>query len=157
MEIERKFLIRSLPENLNAMPSVLIEQAYICTSPVVRVRRQDDRFILTCKGDGMFSREECNLPMSAAAYFRMLTKAEGSVITKRRYLIPIENGLKIELDIFSGRLEGLVLAEVEFPDEQTALAFTPPDWFLKDVTFDPRYHNSWMSCHDPSEILPSEK
>ena len=47
MEIERKFLVPALPENLSSYPCHLIEQAYLCTSPVVRIRRQDDDFILT--------------------------------------------------------------------------------------------------------------
>ena len=50
MEIERKFLVPALPENLSSYPCHLIEQAYLCTSPVVRIRRQDDDFILTYKG-----------------------------------------------------------------------------------------------------------
>lgn len=56
MEIERKFLVPALPENLSSYPCHLIEQAYLCTSPVVRIRRQDDDFILTYKGSGMMAR-----------------------------------------------------------------------------------------------------
>ena len=58
MEIERKFLVRSLPENLEQYPFHFIEQAYLCTSPVVRVRRQDNEYILTYKGKGLMVREE---------------------------------------------------------------------------------------------------
>ena len=64
MEIERKFLVPVLPENLASCPCHLIEQAYLCTSPVVRIRRQDDDFILTYKGSGMMAREEYNLPLT---------------------------------------------------------------------------------------------
>ena len=53
--------------------------------------------------------------------------------------------LKIELDIFSEDLQGLLLAEVEFPDEKSALSFVPPAWFGKDVTFSSEYHNSNLS------------
>ena len=144
MEIERKFLINTLPENLSSFPYHEIQQAYLCTDPVVRIRRQDDSYILTCKGGGMMSREELNLPMPRASYEKLLVKAEGRVITKRRYLIPCEE-FTIELDVFSGELDGLIIAEVEFPDEKTARAFTPPAWFGRDVTFDGRYHNSYLS------------
>ena len=51
MEIERKFLIKELPENLEAYPSHLIEQAYLCTKPVVRIRRQDDDYYKMCIRD----------------------------------------------------------------------------------------------------------
>lgn len=148
MEIERKFLIKNLPENLENYHSHLIEQAYLCTSPVVRIRRQDENYILTYKGSGLMSREEYNLPLTKESYDHLLPKADGTVITKRRYLIPLTvpyEGLTIELDLFSGEWEGLQLAEVEFPDEETANAFTAPDWFGEDVTFDGHYHNSWLS------------
>lgn len=145
MEIERKFLIKTLPDNLSDYNSHLIEQAYLCTNPVVRVRRQDDSYILTYKGSGMMSREEYNLPLNAEAYAHLLTKADGNIITKRRYVIPLENNLNAELDIFSGMFEGLQIVEVEFTDEQEAMAFTPPVWFGKDVTFSSDYHNSVLS------------
>ena len=62
MEIERKFLINSLPADLNSYPFHLIEQGYLNTDPVVRVRRQDEEFYLTYKGKGFLAREEYNLP-----------------------------------------------------------------------------------------------
>ncbi len=147
MEIERKFLISHLPDNLEEYPFHLIEQAYLCTSPVVRIRRQDDDYILTYKGSGMMSREEYNLPLTPEAYQHLLAKADGAILVKKRYLIPLDQKLKIELDLFEGEWSGLILAEVEFPDEGTARSFTPPNWFTKDVTFDGRYHNSWLSQH----------
>ena len=61
MEIERKYLIRELPENLETYAYHDIEQAYLCTAPVVRIRRQDDRYILTYKSSGMMAHEEYNL------------------------------------------------------------------------------------------------
>lgn len=146
MEIERKFLIRHLPENLSSFPCHLIEQAYLCTSPVVRVRRQDDTFILTYKGSGMMAREEYNLPLTQESYEHLLAKADGNVITKKRYVIPLEQeNLAAELDIFEGKFSGLVIAEVEFPDEDATKRFILPDWFGEEVTFSKKYHNSWLS------------
>lgn len=148
MEIERKYLIHALPEQLETYPHHLIEQAYLCTEPVVRIRRQDDDYILTYKGKGMLVREEYNLPLNASAYAHLLAKADGNVITKTRYCIPLpapDDSLMIELDVFHGKFEGLLLAEVEFPDAEYADRFVPPAWFGEDVTFDQRYHNSWMS------------
>ena len=148
MEIERKYLLRQLPDNISSYPSHLIEQAYICIDPVIRIRRQDSAFILTCKGEGMLSREEINLPMSEQAYMSLMKKAEGTVITKKRYLIPLDDqALTAELDIFYGKYEGLQMAEVEFASEEQADSFLPPAWFGEEVTFDPRYHNSYMSSH----------
>lgn len=148
MEIERKYLIKELPENLSSYAYHDIEQAYLCTGPVVRIRRQDDSYILTYKSSGMLSREEYNLPLTKEAYTHLKAKADGNVITKRRYLIPLTDELTVELDLFSGAFEGMVLAEVEFPTEDAANHFTPPDWFTEEVTFRPEYHNSYLSTVD---------
>ena len=145
MEIERKYLIRELPENLETYAYHDIEQAYLCTAPVVRIRRQDDRYILTYKSSGMMAHEEYNLPLTREAYEHLKAKADGNVITKRRYLIPLDDVLTIELDLFSGTFAGMILAEVEFPTEDAASTFTPPDWFIEDVTFKKEYHNSYLS------------
>lgn len=157
MEIERKYLIegKNLPQNLEAFESHLIEQAYLCRNPVIRIRRQDDEYILTYKSKGLMTREEYNLPLNADAYEHLKEKTDGSLISKRRYLLPLENGLTIELDVFEKPCKGLLLAEVEFPDEETANQFTPPDWFGKDVTFDGRYHNSYLSSQ-PNTLPPAE-
>jgi len=147
MEIERKFLIKELPENLEQYPFHLIEQGYLCTAPVVRIRRQDDDYYLTYKSKGMMVREEYNLPLNAAAYEHLRKKVDGTLITKKRYLIPLDGKLTIELDLFEGELTPLRLAEVEFPSEEEAKAFIPPAWFGADVTFSFLYHNSYLSQH----------
>ncbi|MBQ1289730.1 MAG: CYTH domain-containing protein [Lachnospiraceae bacterium] len=155
MEIERKFTIRQLPENLQEYPCRLIEQGYLSTEPVVRVRRDGDEYYMTYKGGGMMAREEYNLPLTADAYEHLIRKSDGIVIRKRRYVIPIpdERNLKIELDLFEGVYDGLIIAEVEFPDLETAQAYQPEDWFLEDVTNDPRYHNSFLSSEDRTALF----
>lgn len=146
MEIERKFTIKSLPENLSSYPCHLIEQAYLNTDPVIRVRREDDTFYLTYKGKGLLAREEYNLPLNEQAYYHLMEKADGVIISKKRYVIPIEDtSLCVELDVFEKPFAPLIIAEVEFPDKETAEAFVPLDWFSQDVTNDPAYHNSNLS------------
>lgn len=150
MEIERKFLILTdkMPlERILSYPHQTLEQAYLCTSPVVRVRREDDTFYLTYKNGGTLAHEEYNLPLDAASYTHLLAKADGNIIRKKRYLIPLSDGLTAELDIFEEAFEGLLLAEVEFPSVDDAEAFCPPEWFGEDVTYDKRFHNSYMSGH----------
>lgn len=82
MEIERKFLIRFLPENLSDYKCLHIEQAYLCTSPVIRIRRQDEEYYLTYKGTGLLAREEYNLPLSREGYEHLRPKADGNIISK---------------------------------------------------------------------------
>ncbi len=144
MEIERKYLIKCLPEGLESYPSELIEQAYLCGHPVVRVRRDGNQYYLTYKGEGLIAREEYNLPLTEEAYAHLLAKADGKIITKRRFRIPF-GPYTIELDVFSGDREGLVMAEVEFESLEDAESFIPPEWFGTDVSEDPAYHNSVMA------------
>jgi len=68
MEIERKFLIDTLPENISQYPFRQLEQGYLCTEPVVRIRREDDDYYLTYKSKGLMVREEYNLPLTKDAY-----------------------------------------------------------------------------------------
>ena len=114
MEIERKFTVKNLPENLTSYPCHVIEQAYLNTDPVVRIRRQDNTYYLTYKGKGLLAREEYNLPLNETAYYHLRAKADGNVISKKRYVIPITQPafakpveipadglpLNVELDLF---------------------------------------------------------
>lgn len=147
MEIERKFLIKkeNLPAHLASCPFHRIEQGYLCTDPVVRIRRQDEDYYLTYKSKGLLAREEYNLPLTKEAYEHLKPKADGIVISKTRYLIPEKDRLTIELDIFHDTYEGLLLAEVEFPSEKAAMDYEPPAWFGEDVTYSTQYHNSTLS------------
>lgn len=143
-EIERKYLVKQVPENLASYPFHEIEQGYLCTEPVVRIRRQDEEYYLTYKSKGLMIREEYNLPLTKDAYFHLREKIDGRLISKRRYLIPLDP-YTIELDVFHSPKDDLILAEVEFPSEEDVLTFTPPDWFGEDVTNSSLYHNSRLS------------
>ena len=145
MEIERKYLIKDLPFSLNEYSFHKIEQAYLNTDPVIRIRKQDDDYIFTYKGRGLMAREEYNLPLTNESYQHLLAKADGNIITKKRYEIPDGTGKTIELDIFEGVFSGTVVAEVEFETIEEANSYTAPSWFGKDVTNDTAYHNSNMS------------
>ena len=145
MEIERKYLVSGIPDNIDSYPCRFIEQGYLNTAPVVRVRRDNDNYYLTYKGDGMMAREEYNLPLTKESYEHMRPKADGILISKTRYLIPEKDRLTIELDVFDAPYEGLYLAEVEFSSEEQALSYNPPVWFGKDVTNSGKYHNSRLS------------
>ena len=120
MEIERKYLVQKLPEDLDSFPFRELEQGYLCTDPVIRIRRDDDRYELTYKSGGLMVREEYNLPLTEEAYRHLLPKVDGRLIQKRRYRIPLTDTLTIELDLFRGDLAPLVLAE--------ELHVSPPSW-----------------------------
>ncbi len=155
MEIERKFQIVRKPENLGQYRKKEIEQGYLCTNPVVRIRKSNEEYYLTYKsrlnmtGDSENIAsicEEVELVLSEKAYLHLREKVDNRMITKTRYLIPIEGNYTAELDEFHGCLEGLIFVEVEFPDKEKATAFHPPDWFGKDVSFDKRYKNNHLAA-----------
>lgn len=145
MEIERKYLVSTLPDNLEQYTCKQIEQGYLATDPVVRIRRSNDKYTLTYKGRGLMVREEYNLPLNQESFEHLKEKIDGILIKKRRYLIPYGDKYTIELDIFEGELAPLQLAEVEFETEEEANSFIPPEWFGEDVTFSTKYHNSTLS------------
>lgn len=144
MEIERKFLVNRMPEDLKSYPHSEIEQAYLNAEPVLRIRKKDHNYILTYKSKGMMVRVEEEMPLTEEAYLHLLNKADGRVITKTRYFLPYEKHT-IELDVFYGDMKPLVMAEVEFDTEEEANAFLPPQWFGREVTFEKKYHNVNMA------------
>lgn len=148
MEIERKFLVKDLPFSLDSFDVRIIEQGYLCTRPVVRIRRDNDKYELTYKSGGLMARREENLPLTKESYEHLVSKVDGRLIRKKRYMIPLDGentGLTVELDIFEGDLAPLILAEVEFNNENKAHSFIAPEWFGEDVTFCGKYHNSYLS------------
>ena len=143
MEIERKFLIKSLPDNLESYSCDTLIQAYISTEPVIRVRKKNEDYILTLKSAGLLAREE--------SFKHLLSKKDGISIKKKRYKIP-DTPYLIELDVFEGDYNGFCMAEVEFPDIDSANAYNAPAWFGPEVTMDSRFHNSSLSKRNPAEV-----
>ena len=160
MEIEKKFLLRKLPGELEQYPVKVIEQGYLCSDPVVRIRQSNDKYILTYKAkleqqegqaDSVRVNQEVEVPLNRQGYEHLRQKVDGHLIRKRRYIIPLADGHKGELDVFEGVLSGLVFIEVEFADQEDAAAFQAPDWFGQNVSDDYRYSNSFLStCEDLS-------
>ena len=162
MEIERKFIPDKLPDNLDKYPYQRIEQAYISSNPVIRIRHKTDynpetgnadtHYILTVKSSGMMARQEFELELSEDSYLNLRTKISGNIISKKRYVIPLDKGLKLELDIFEGVFDGLIIGEIEFPSEEMAKKYTPPAYLAEEVTYDTRFHNSTLSNMSEGEI-----
>lgn len=169
-EIERKWRVRKLPKDYKHFPCKLLEQAYLCQNPILRIRKESsisgegeknsisgrdekagisegrtqEEYIFCYKGRGRLSREEYNLPLTGEAYETLIRKTEGRVIRKFRYTIP-HGAYTVELDIFQGELEGLCYAEVEFSSEEEALSFQPLDWFSEELTGERGYSNAELS------------
>lgn len=144
MEIEKKYRITNLLIDLNQYPYDHISQGYVSTSPVIRIRKKNDTFFLTCKSKGLMAREEFELEISEEEFHNLKEKVDFQMIVKDRYYIPLEDNLKIELDIFKEPLNGLIIAEVEFPSLEVAHQFMAPSWFGEELTQDSKFQNSHL-------------
>lgn len=144
MEIERKFLVTRLPLNIFEYPCDQIAQGYVSTSPVIRIRQKNASYFLTCKSKGLMAREEFEIEISTEEYLKLQCKIDYKMISKKRYYIPLNDTHIIELDIFEGHLQGLLMAEVEFSTLEEAFKFQAPLWFEKELTEDFRFQNSHL-------------
>lgn len=147
IEIERKFVLSEPPRGLDHAPSDAIEQGYLAITDdgiEVRIRRIGDRTVLTVKQGSGERRleEEVDIPASSFAALWPLT--EGRRIEKRRFLLD-HDGHQVEVDVYAGGLDGLVVAEIEFESEQASAAFDPPDWLEREVTGDEGYANQRLA------------
>jgi adenylate cyclase len=140
-EIERKFLVSSMPEDRG--PGTDIVQGYLplaSDDTELRVRRKGDATVLTVKRGSGLDRGEDEVAISTEAFDALWPLTEGRRIEKTRYEIP-HAGATIELDEFGGELEGLLLAEVEFDAMDASERFEPPGWVGREVTGDTNYGN----------------
>lgn len=142
-EIERKFLVVNDSWRASATGSTRFAQGYLSSASkaTVRVRSKDDaRAVITIKGasSGMSRAEyEYDIPIEDAR--ELLAIAEPQVLAKTRHIVPF-GGLIWEVDVFEGKLEGLIMAEVELDREDREVQL--PDWAGREVTEDGRYYNS---------------
>lgn len=142
-EIERKFLVTEPPADV---PATRIRQGYLSTEPAeVRLRSSDGQtFELTVKSVGGLERTEVSLPLTSDQFEELWPLAHATV-EKRRSLHDVD-GRTAEVDVYGGKLGGLVVVEVEFPSGDEAAEFTPPSWFGTEVTEDRRYRNSALAA-----------
>ena len=145
-EIERKFCVRKMPD-LTACTGVEISQGYIAVGEngtEVRVRRKDKRFYQTVKIGKGVQRTEVEVELSRVQFDNLWPLTAGRRVEKVRYEMG-EGVWTIELDVYCGRLKGLVVAEVEFENVDESSRFVPPPWFGRDVTDDDRYKNATLA------------
>jgi len=148
-EIERKFLVKRLPDGLPSFPHDEIMQGYLAIEEggvQVRLRQKGSIRSLTYKRGNGRTREEREIRLSAEQFDALWPATAGRRLTKIRYEVPWREHT-IEIDIYRGRHDGLVVAEVEFLDETSCDAFQPPDWMGEDVSGKSRYSNVALA-HD---------
>lgn len=159
IEIERKFLLRGIPPTMRYAHREAIRQGYLALDgdTEVRIRITPKGATLTIKAGrgGVRVEEEIDLQSRQAEALWELTEGRRVTKTRRRVRLPQAAGrpeLILEVDEYSGALDGLIVAEVEFPDEETSSGFEPPAWFVRELTDDWRYANRSLA----SDGMPEE-
>jgi adenylate cyclase len=141
IEIERKFLVDN-PPDLENFSSEEILQGYllITDEKEIRIRKKGSAYFQGVKVGRGLSRQEIESEIGMFQFEELWPETEGRRIEKRRYKIYYD-GILIELDVYTGKLSGLITAEVEFKSEEESRIFKPPPWFGPEVTQDDRYKN----------------
>jgi CYTH domain-containing protein len=141
-EIERTYIVERVPDDLDWLDERPLRQGYLALDgdTEVRVREDAGAWRLTIKHGGGLRRVEEDIEIDARRGQALWALTEGRRVRKRRRRLAHGDAV-LEVDVFEGELEGLVVAEVEFADEAAAHAFAPPAWFGREVTADAAYSN----------------
>jgi CYTH domain-containing protein len=156
IEIEKTFLVKNIPSNLGQYQAIPILQGYISPLPTpLRIRKKGDKFELTkkifLKPNDYSSAEEINIYLTEYEFNKLWPLVE-KYLEKIRYLIPLKDNLIAEMDVYQGKLKGLVVVEVEFKSEQEMNNFQPPEWFGKDITQKDFSANAFLAGKSFEEI-----
>lgn len=149
MEIERKWLVEParVPSSVMDGKADPIDQGYLAAEPdgrEVRLRRRAGRCSLTVKTGRGIARDEIEVELQPGQFEQLWEATAGRRIEKLRRLAEVEGGT-VELDVYAGALEGLVVAEVEFDDEASAQRFVAPEWFGRELTGEKAYSNQRLA------------
>jgi len=152
MEIERKFVLEAVPGDIHSGRGVV--QGYLWFDPEVRLRKIGGERRLTIKSKGVLTRDEAEHAIPEGLFSLLWPLVGSNVVRKTRYLLDY-NGLTLEVDVYSGRHEGLVVLECEFKAVEEAERFELPERIgpATDVTHDSRFKNSELSRSGKVPIL----
>ena len=152
-EIERKYSVKYIPKNLKVESIVYIKQAFIYRDKLTLIRVRDIKekyptenqkyiYTLKTKGDIEYNNDyniakkyEIENEIPKEEFEKLIKKPISNIIEKTIITIPIENNLKVEIDVYCDYLEGLLTAEVEFQDEEQANNFQKPDWLGEELGY----------------------
>lgn len=136
-EIERKFWLANSPDFLHRTTPQSIQQGYLAVQPdgrEVRLRKKEEEYSLTIKSGVGLRRTEYEVDLQPEQFRILWPATEGRRLRKKRYTHPLPTGWLLEVDVYEEPLAGLVIGEIEFPDEDAAQSFSPPDWLGREVT-----------------------
>ena len=159
MEIEKKYLA-----DIKAVENILKQKEFcaenICQYYVKigkneeRYRYKKGKYYHTIKKEiNDLSREEIEKTCTFDEFEKNKFRKVGNLIEKTRYVVPYFNNLKLEIDVYHGKLRGLCVCEIEFKNEEQAKSCIPPEFCLKDVTNNKKYKNQFLAVNGLTEDL----
>lgn len=135
MEIERKFLLDSFPQGLPLLEESVMEQGYLCTDPVVRIRSKEKdgckTYRLCFKGEGRLVRQETEMNLTESQFAELSNLLRAPMVRKEFRVYALPGGERLECNLVDNTF---FYAEVEFPTVEAAHAFTPPAFLGREVT-----------------------
>ncbi len=152
-EIERKYAVKYIPEDFKIESVVYIKQAFIYRDKLTLIRVRDikekyptntQKYIYTVKAKGdieytndynVGKKYEIENDIQKEEFDKLIKKPISNIIEKTRITAPIENNLKVEIDIYYNYLKGLLTAEIEFQNEEQANNFQKPDWLGEELGY----------------------
>ena len=151
-EIERKYTVNYLPKDMKITDILDIEQAFIYrdTQTIIRIRKVQNKksnhieyiYTVKTKGDIAYDTDstvanayEIESNIQEEEFNELIKNRISSIIRKTRMVIPIENNLKVEMDIYKDYLQDLITAEIEFSNEDVANAFKKPKWLGEEMQY----------------------
>lgn len=150
-EIERKYAINYFPKDMKISSVVYIEQSSIYRdfNTMIRIRKIQDElsnntyYVYTLKtkiesldkNHNVAERYELENYITQTEYEELLKTKIGNTIKKTRIIVPIENNLKVEIDVFYDYLENHLTAEIEFENIEAANSFKKPDWLAEEIGY----------------------
>jgi CYTH domain-containing protein len=147
IESERRWLVdgATLP-SLDGCAHVVIEDRYF-EGTRLRLRKMTDS-VTGAQSRKLTRKYDCADPLVRPIVTAYLTESEhallaglpGHDLIKRRYSVH-----RFSVDLFDGALAGLLLAEIEWPDDAGLRALSPPLWALREVSDDPRYQGGTLA------------
>lgn len=151
LEIERKFLINALPENIDQFAYTELRQGYIISTDteVLRIRQEVDMhgratWVQTIKKGRGQQRVEVEVPLTGEGFDTLWNFVENRIIEKRRHSVPLDSTAIAQVDLYQIPF-GLATVEVEFASNDAANTFTAPSWFGDEVTTDKRFSNDMLA------------
>ncbi len=154
-EIERKYEIKEIPQDLKIETATKIEQAFIYDDgfTLIRLRKQTPicgeetkvTYIYNVKTKGnikldsnyqISQKYEVESYITEEQYQKLKKNQINNEIKKTRIVIPIDDSLKAEIDIYEGYLQGFLTVEVEFENKTKAKKFEKPYWFGQEIGYE---------------------